>query len=68
MGYLPRLIRRPFNWGVPDMSGDIMPFRSSHFLIVFLIGQFSGENRPIRPVLELFLGHFFIQCQLVRGS
>jgi len=32
MGDLPRSIRRPFNWGVPHMTRNVMPFHSRHSL------------------------------------
>jgi hypothetical protein len=43
---------------MPDMAGDIMPFCTSHFSSSPIIGQFLGENRWIKTVLEAFLKHF----------
>jgi hypothetical protein len=47
-----------FNWGVPDMAGNIMSFCTSHFSSSPLIGLFYRENRSIKTVSETVLRHF----------
>ncbi len=41
------------------MSGDIMPFCYSHLGVCSFNWEFSGKNRPIKPVLEPFLEFLF---------
>ena len=47
-----------FIWGMPDITGNIMSFCTSHFSSILLMGQFWGENRSIKADLETFLSLF----------
>ncbi len=53
-----------FNWGVPDMTGYIMSFCTSHFSPILLIGQFWRKTGRLRPFQSVFMP-FYWQCQLL---
>jgi len=43
-----------FNWGMPDITGDIMSFRTRHFSWVFLYGQFWRKIGRLRAFKRPF--------------
>jgi hypothetical protein len=46
---------------MPDITGDIVSFGSSHFAALLLKGAVLEENRPIKTVSEAVL------CHLIRN-